>query len=151
MTGNFSKAGVPQATWIEVMMDGQGPMGTWMMHIYQVTVPEAYASAEANTVGSMFSTYKTNNAVIMGQINSDNKQVQQITSNFMRTSNQMMDASDRSTQAESNYLLGNTVVSNSALNGHGTVDDDVAQALIAADPSRFQEVPSSQYAKGIDY
>jgi hypothetical protein len=69
----------------------------------------------------------------------------------MQTSKAMMDASDRSFQAEDNYIRGNTVISDSALNAHGTVDDDVAQALIAADPNRFQEVSSGQYVKGIDY
>ncbi len=151
LQGTTTTANGPAQTWIEVMEGVVGPAGVWQINLYQVTVPQAYADQEANTVASMFSTYKTNNAVIMGQISADEKQVQQITNNFMRTSKQMMDASERSTQAEANYLLGNTVVSDGALNAHGTVDDDVAQALIAADPNRFQSVSSSQYVKGIDY
>ena len=87
----------------------------------------------------------------MGQIRADNGEVQQITNNALRNARQMMDASDRSTQATTDYLLGQTVVSDSALNGHGRVDDDVANALIAANPNRFQAVSSSNYIRGIDY
>ena len=47
--------------------------------------------------------------------------------------------------------MASTVVSDSALNGHGRVDDDVANALIAANPNRFQAVSSSNYIRGIDY
>ena len=139
------------ATWIEVMEGGMGAAGVWQIDIFQITVPQAYADQEANTVASIFKTYKTNDAVIMGQISNDEKQVQQITSNFMATSKKMMDATERSTQAESNYLLGNTVISDRDLNAHGTVSDDVANALIAADPNRFQAVSSGSYVKGIDY
>ena len=99
----------------------------------------------------MLPTYKTNNAVIMAELNADNRQVQQVTSNALRNARQMTDASDRSTQAMSDYLRGQTVVSDSALNGHGRVDDDVANALIAANPNRFQAVSSSNYIRGIDY
>ena len=151
MQGTTTTPDGPAATWIEVIESAMGPAGVWQLNIYQVTVPEAHAAQEAATVASMFPTYKTNDAVIMGQISVDNSEVQQITSNFMRTSKQMMDASERSTQAESNYLLGNTVISDGQLNAHGTVSDDVANALIAADPNRFQAVSSGSYVKGIDY
>ena len=143
--------GAPVTTWIEVMEGTLGQAGVWQVNIFDVSVPPAYAGQEANTVMSMFKTYKTNDAVIMGQISVSEKQTQAITNNFMVQSQKMMDASDRSTQAESNYLLGNTVISDSDLNGHGTVSDDVANALIAADPNRFQAVSSGSYVKGIDY
>jgi len=128
-----------------------GPAGVWQVNIFEVSAPPAYAGPEANTLMSMFKTYKTNDAVIMGQISVSEKQTQAITNTYMAESQKMMDASERSTQAESNYLLGNTVISDSDLNGHGTVSDDVANALIAADPNRFQAVSSGSYVKGIDY
>jgi hypothetical protein len=139
------------ATWIEVMEGAMGPAGVWQIDIFQITVPDALADQEANTVASIFKTYRTNDAVIMGQISSDENQVQQITRNYMVTSKKMADISERSTQAESNYLLGNTVIRDGDLNAHGTVSDDVANALIAADPNRFQAVSSGNYVKGIDY
>ncbi len=151
LQGSIVNAEGPGTTWVEVMESAMGPMGVWTVSIYEITVPQAYADQEVATVANMFSTYKTNDAVIMGQINADEREVQQITNNSLRNMRQMMDSSERSTQATSDYLRGQTVVSDSALNGHGRVDDDVAAALIAANPNRFQAVSSSGYVKGIDY
>ena len=69
----------------------------------------------------------------------------------MYESKKMMDASDRSATAATHCLLGNMVISDSALNAHGIVPGDVANALVAANPNRFQSVPSGRYWKGIDY
>ena len=51
----------------------------------------------------------------------------------------------------SDYLRGTTVIHDTELNGHGRVSDDVADALVHADPNRFEVVPPSQYVQGIDY
>jgi hypothetical protein len=61
------------------------------------------------------------------------------------------DAKDRQFAAFDNGLLNNTVVFDKDLNGHGTVSNDLADALVQADPNRFQEVTASDYVKGIDY
>jgi hypothetical protein len=151
LEGNVVDADGPGIIWVEVMESPMAPMGTWSLNIYEITVPEALAGQEMATVLGMLPTYKTNNAVIMAELNADNRQVQQVTSNALRNARQMTDASDRSTQAMSDYLRSQTVVSDSALNGHGRVDDDVANALIAANPNRFQAVSSSNYIRGIDY
>ncbi len=121
------------------------------MTIYEVIVPEALGPKEAATVGAMFHSYKPNNAGIAGQINADTQMVNKIFANAQSNIQQITDSSNRSTQAMSDYLRGNTVISDSYLNGHGRVSDDVASALIAADPNRFQAVSSSAYVQGIDY
>ena len=64
---------------------------------------------------------------------------------------QTLDASARSTQGTTNYLLNQTVISDGALGAHGTVSDDVANALINAYPDRFQAVSPGGYVRGIDY
>ena len=61
------------------------------------------------------------------------------------------DAQDRQFQAFDNNLLDRTVIRDTDLNGHGTVSNDLADALVEANPNRFQEVPPSEYVKGIDY
>jgi hypothetical protein len=48
-------------------------------------------------------------------------------------------------------LLGNTVVRDRDFNEHGLASDNLADALTQADPNRFEEVPPSQYIKGVDY
>jgi hypothetical protein len=69
----------------------------------------------------------------------------------MQYAKQSLDSSARSTQATTNYLLNQTVVSDGALGAHGTVSDDVANALIRAYPDRYQAVSSGSYVQGIDY
>ena len=54
-------------------------------------------------------------------------------------------------QGMSDYLRGNTVIRDNELNGHGRVSNDLANALVQANPSRFEAVPTSEYIKGIDY
>jgi len=54
------------------------------------------------------------------------------------------------TAGRSEYLRGGTVVRDPVLNGHARVTDDSADALVAADPDRFEKVPLSGYIQGID-
>src|SRR5262249_8475539 len=119
--------------------------------LYNVAVPAALAGQEANTVAAMFKAFKPDYRVVAGQINADSRLIAQNFANTTDYLNRLNDASERSTQATSDYLRGNTVISDSYLNGHGRVSDDVASALIAADPNRFQAVSSSNYIRGIDY
>jgi hypothetical protein len=44
-----------------------------------------------------------------------------------------------------------TVIRDTDLNAHGTVSNDLADALVDANPNRFKEVSPSEYVKGIDY
>jgi hypothetical protein len=60
---------------------------------------------------------------------------------------QNQDTQDRQFQAFDNNLLDRIV----NLNGDGTVSNNLADALIEANPNRFQEVSPSDYVKGIDY
>jgi hypothetical protein len=69
----------------------------------------------------------------------------------MANSQRMADASQRSFAADDYALLGNTVVRDRDFSAHGLVSDNLADALTQADPNRFQEVPPSQYIKGVDY
>jgi hypothetical protein len=113
----------------------------------------------------MFSSYKVNNDAAVAQIHSDMQKQQQW---FQRQQadfhareqaqnaqfagyQRQEDAKDRQFAAFENGLLNNTVVFDKELNGHGTVSNVVADALVQADPNRFQEVSASEYVKGIDY
>jgi hypothetical protein len=62
-----------------------------------------------------------------------------------------MDSSDRLTAGMSNMLRDQTVVVDTQTGGHATTSDDLAGALINANPSRFQSVSPSGYIPGIDY
>jgi len=66
------------------------------------------------------------------------------------------DSNARRGQGFSNYLLDQTVVQdnnicNNGTVGHGTVWNSTADALIKADPNRFEAVDTPNYWRGIDY
>ena len=66
------------------------------------------------------------------------------------------DAISRNGQAFSNYLLDQTVVQdnnmyNNGTIGHGTLWNSTADALVRADPNRFEIVQTPNFWKGIDY
>jgi hypothetical protein len=43
------------------------------------------------------------------------------------------------------------VIQDTEHNARGTISNDYADALVKANPNRFQYVPTQDYLKGIDY
>lgn len=64
---------------------------------------------------------------------------------------QHWDSMDRRSKDFSDYLLGFTVVQDNALHAHGTLWNEDADALVKADPQRFEYVTAPGFWKGIDY
>ncbi len=66
------------------------------------------------------------------------------------------DAKARTSQGFHNYLLDQTVIQDNNLHnqgtvGHGTAWNATADALVKADPRRFETVNTPNYWKGVDY
>ena len=66
------------------------------------------------------------------------------------------DAISRNGQGFSNYLLDQTVVQdnnmyNNGTIGHGTFWNATADALVKADPNRYEIVDTPNYWRGVDY
>ncbi len=57
----------------------------------------------------------------------------------------------RNNQGFSNYLLDQTVIQDNNKNTHGTAWNTTANALVEANPNRFQYVDTPNYWKGVDY
>ena len=64
---------------------------------------------------------------------------------------QHWDSMDRRSKEFGDYLLGFSVVQDNALNAHGTLWNEDADALVKADPNRFEYVTAPGFWKGIDY
>jgi hypothetical protein len=64
---------------------------------------------------------------------------------------QHWDSIDRRSKEFGDYLLGFSVVQDNARNAHGTLWNEDADALVKADPNRFEYVTSPGFWKGIDY
>jgi hypothetical protein len=61
------------------------------------------------------------------------------------------DSNARNGQGFSNYLLDQSVVQNNATGAHSTQWNSTAEALVKANPNRFQYVDNPNYIKGTDY
>jgi hypothetical protein len=146
-------------------IDGQSPMrslidigigpldnfGGYTIILYTISFPQTIAAQSQATVTAIFHSYKVNQAVATAEIHTDSQKVQQFTQGTVGDMRRRQDVQDRQFQAFDNNLLDRTVIRDTDLNGHGTVSNDVADALVEANPNRFQEVPPSQFVKGIDY
>jgi hypothetical protein len=133
---------------------GIGPLdnfGAYTIVLYTISFPQSVAEQSQATVTAIFHSYKVNQAVAIAGIRADAQKVQQFTDSTVGDMRRRQDAQDRQFQAFDNNLLDRTVIRDTDLNGHGTVSNDLANALVEANPNRFQEVPPSEYVKGIDY
>jgi hypothetical protein len=141
----------PTRSFIDI---GLGPLdnfGAYTIFLYTISFPQRIGEQAQPTVTAIFHSYKVNQDVALAEIRADNHKVQQFTQSTISDMNRRQDAQDRQFQAFDNNLLDRTVIRDTDLNAHGTVSNDLAGALIDANPNRFQEVPPSEYVKGIDY
>jgi hypothetical protein len=160
-------------------VDGQGPtmalvdisigpsdsQASYLITLYIISFPQELAQQSQATVVAMLHSYKVNQDVALAQIHADSQKSQQATAQTLAEMQRRQAASDRQFaafqrsqdaqerqfQAFDNNLLDRTVIRDTDLNAHGTVSNDLADALVDANPDRFQEVSPSEYVKGIDY
>jgi hypothetical protein len=147
-----SDGSVPFRAWTQIFVSPLSPAGTYSLTLYQVLLPQNLSNDQGNAaVKALFDSYKADVQRAMSEIAGANAQNQAITNSYIASSQRAADASQRSFAADDYALLGNTVVRDRDFSEHGLVSDNLADALTQADPNRFQEVPPSQYIKGVDY
>jgi hypothetical protein len=126
-------------------------MGAWQITLFLVYGPPQVMGQEAATISAIFPNYSRNSKQVAVIANQQIQQGIAQTNQFVNTVGQYMDSSDRLTAGMSNLLRDQTVVVDTQTGGHATTSDDLAGALINANPGRFQPVSPSGYIPGIDY
>ena len=126
-------------------------MGAWQITLFIVYGPQQVMGEEAGTIAAIFPSYNRNSKLVSSMANAQIQQGIAQTNQFVNTVAQYTDSSDRLTAGMSNMLRDQTVVVDTQTGGHATTSDDLAGALINANPSRFQSVSPSGYIPGIDY
>jgi hypothetical protein len=126
-------------------------VGTWQMTLYVMYGPQQVMGQEASTIAEIFPNYSRNSQMVNVIANQQIQQTIAQTNQFVNTVAQYVDSSDRLTAGMSNMLRDQTVVVDTRTGGHATTSDDLAGALINANPGRFQSVSPSGYIPGIDY
>jgi hypothetical protein len=136
----------------QIFASALSPAGTYSLTLYQVLLPQNLSNEQGNAaVKALFGSYQANAQRAMSEIAGATAQNQAIVNGYIANSERSADAQQRSFAADDYALLGNTVVRDRDFSEHGLVSDNLADALTQADPNRFQEVPPSQYVKGVDY
>ena len=126
-------------------------MGTWQMTLFMIYGPEQAMGEEGGTIAAIFPSWSRDNKRVNAIANAD---MQRTIAQTVRTGHmvdQYIDNSNRSTAGMSDMLREQTVVVDTQTGEHARTSDDLAGALIDANPNRFQAVPQSGYIKGIDY
>lgn len=62
-----------------------------------------------------------------------------------------MDNIDRFSKSFQNYQLNQTELQDNERNARGAVPNALADALVNANPDRFQTVPTQNFLKGVDF
>ncbi|HEY1725519.1 MAG TPA: hypothetical protein VGF89_08850 [Steroidobacteraceae bacterium] len=127
--------------------------------------PKSSMPQELPTLKAVFDSYSMNGQVVANQYAADAHRSQQAGANARAQANAAhaaedaqsaafqahMDNIDRFSKSFQNYQLDQTELQDNNQNARGAVPNSLADALIKADPDRFQAVPTQDFLKGVDF
>jgi hypothetical protein len=137
----------------------------WGMMVTRVSAPKHLAAAEWPTLLAIANSEKQNSAVIQAQTQQVINQIHQVGENAKRqadAAHASNDAHNASVQAQwdnqarmsksfQEYTLDQAVVLDTHTGERATGWNQAADALVKADPNRFQIVQKQDLLKGVDY
>jgi hypothetical protein len=138
---------------------------TWAMTVNGSNVPKPVADAEAPTIMAIIHSYSQDARVIAGETKAviDNIHAVGAAAAKQAAASQAagearnaafhahMDDIDRYSKSFQNYQLDRSQIQDNDLNTRGTASNGLAEALVKADPNRFQYVQTQDFLKGVDY
>jgi hypothetical protein len=145
------------------------PMGQYSNIAFHMVAPEAIAEQQSSTLAAILNSFQVNMNVVnrqaaalaapaIEQIHAIGRaaaaqaqQAHEMQDRHNQSVEARWDSQDKHNQAFSNYLLDQSVISDNQNNGHATVWNQTADALVKGNPSRFGYVESPNFWKGIDY
>ena len=143
--------------------------GSYMNLATFTIVPVPLADRERATMGAMMESFQVNMNVVNAQasalaapgiaaIHEIGRQAAQRSADAdawrednRRSFEARQNSQDRAAQGFSNYLLDQTVIQDNNYGTHGTTWSSTADAMVKADPNRFQYVNTPNFWKGVDY
>jgi hypothetical protein len=159
--------------------DGKGPMscelglavtatsalGDRTLGINGTCAPQASAAQEQPTLKAIYDSYSMNGQVVAQEYAGDERRSRQAGNNARIQANNAhaaenarsasfqahMDNIDRFSKSFQNYQLDQTELQDKDQNARGAVPNSLADALIKANPDRFQAVPTANFLKGTDF
>jgi hypothetical protein len=159
--------------------DGKGPrsgsvrIGTmttrgvpiWAMTVSGSNVPKTVAEEEAPTIMAIVHSYSQDEKVLAEETRAVIDNIHAISAAAAKQAaasqaagaarnaafHAHMDDIDRYSKSFQNYQLDRSQIQDNDLNTRGTASNGLAEALVKADPNRFQYVPTQDFLKGVDY
>ena len=126
-------------------------MGTWQTTWFQFMAPPQVMAEEAATVAAIISSYSKDPTRINLIVNQQIQIGIQQTNQAVAMVQQYTDSSNQMTQGMSDFLRGQSVVVDTQTGEHARTSDQLSDALVQANPNRYQTLSTGQYIKGIDY
>jgi hypothetical protein len=154
-------------------------LDTWAMTVSTSNIPSALAEAEDPTLKAILRSYSQDGRVIARETNQviagihANARAAQSRANAQSAANDAhnrafdqhmkdldsnatasdahMDSLDRSSKSFQNYQLDREVIQDNDRSERGTVGNGYGDALVKANPDRFQYVKQQDFIKGVDY
>jgi hypothetical protein len=146
-------------------VSGVSPLGSRTLFINGTCAPQSSAAQEQPTLKAIFDSYSINGQVIGREYAGDEARSRQAGNNARIQANNAhaaedaqsaafqahMDNIDRFSKSFQNYQLDQTELQDNNLNARGAVPNSLADALVKANPDRFQTVPTQDFLKGTDF
>jgi hypothetical protein len=138
---------------------------TWAMTVSGSNLPKTVADAEAPTMMAILHSYSQDGRVIAGETKAVIDNIHAVAAAAAKQAaasqaagdarnaafNAHMDDIDRYSKSFQNYQLDRSQIQDNDLNARGTASNGLAEALVKADPNRFQYVQTKDFLKGVDY
>jgi hypothetical protein len=140
-------------------------LGTRTLGINGTCAPQSSAAQEQPTLKAIFDSYRINGQVVAQEFAGDERRSRQAGANARTQANAAhatedarsaafqahLDDIDRSSKSFQNYQLDQTELQDSLHGARGAVPNALADALIKANPDRFQAVAAPDFLKGADF
>jgi hypothetical protein len=144
---------------------GVGPLGDRTLGINGTCAPRASLAQELPTLKAVYDSYSMNGHVVESQYAADAQRsvaagnAARAQANAAHAAEDArsaqfqahMDNIDRFSRSFQNYQLDQTELQDNNLNARGAIPNSLADALIKAEPDRFQAVPAQDFFKGVDF
>jgi hypothetical protein len=155
----------PMIASLQVGTMPRNPQGGWALTLSGALAPKALAEREWSTLKAIYASYHQNGQVIAGQTarviadiqarGAANTKLAEARSAANDAHNASVraqwDEQDRQSKIFQNYTLDRAVIRDTEQNAHGTLSYGAADALVKANPNRFEYVPNQELLKGVDY
>ena len=140
-------------------------LGSRTLGVNGTCAPQSSAAQEQPTLKAIYDSYSLNGQVVAQEFAGDQQRSRQAGNNARIQANNAhaaedarsaafqahMDNIDRFSKSFQNYQLDQTELQDNDQNARGAVPNALADALVKANPDRFQTVPTASFLKGVDF